>query len=73
MHINENCIINSGSIVSHNSMIGKSSHTTPGATIVGDVSIRERILVRMCATIYIGCTISYDRTIKNNESIIVDE
>ena len=58
VHINENCIINSGSIVSHNSIIGKSSHITPGATIAGHVNIGERVLVGMCATIYISCTIS---------------
>ena len=71
--INENCIINSGSIISHDSVIGRSSHITPGATIAGHVKIGKRVIVGMCATIYIACTISDDKIIKNNENIIVDQ
>ncbi|MBD73888.1 MAG: hypothetical protein CMM96_00105 [Rickettsiales bacterium] len=73
VHIDENCIINSGAIVSHDSIIGKSSHITPGATIAGHVNIGERVLVGMCATIYISCNISDDKIIKNNESVIIDK
>ena len=68
--IGENCIINSGAIISHNVVIENTSHITPGATIAGHVSIGKRVTVGMCATVYIGLSISNDTVIRNNESII---
>ena len=70
--VGENCIINSGAIVSHNVIIDKTTHITPGATIAGHVSIGKRVTVGMCATVYIGLSISNDTVINNNERIIED-
>ena len=53
--INENFIINSWFTMLHNSIIGKSSHHgTQGATISGNIHHGERVLVGVCAIIYIS-------------------
>ena len=41
--IDENCIINSGSIISHDSTIKKSSHITPGAILAGNVNYWKKM------------------------------
>ena len=67
--IASNCIINCGSVVSHDSTIKKSSHITPGAILAGNVTIGRRCTIGMGSTVYLGLEIYDDNTINNGANI----
>ena len=43
--IHDNCIINSGAIISHDSVIQSHSHIAPGAVLAADVNVGETICI----------------------------
>jgi sugar O-acyltransferase (sialic acid O-acetyltransferase NeuD family) len=80
--IGNNCIINSGSIVSHDCKLGDNVHVAPGAILAGNVSIGNNTLIGMGSSTYLkvkigsnvvvynGCVINHDI---NDNSIITPQ
>lgn len=56
-HVEDSCIINTGSIVDHESVIGRASHICPGAKLAGRVKVEDFAFVGIGATIVQGLTI----------------
>lgn len=71
--LEDNVIVNSGAIVSHDCKIGQSSHITPGAILGGNVIIGKRCTIGMGSTLYLGIKIGDDNTIRNGEAIYVSK
>jgi sugar O-acyltransferase (sialic acid O-acetyltransferase NeuD family) len=67
--IEDNVIINTGAIVSHDCKISVSSHITPGSILGGNVTIGKRCTIGLGSNLYLGVSISDDKTIKNGECI----
>lgn len=56
-HIGAHSIINTRSVVEHDTQIGAYSHIAPGAVLCGDVSIHDNVFIGAGATVIQGKTI----------------
>ncbi len=65
-------IANTGSIISHDCIIGDYANLSPGALLAGGVRIGERCLVGMGVTVNLGVTIGPDARIGNNATVKAD-
>ncbi len=70
--IGEDCLINTGAIVSHDCRIGHHVRISPGAILAGNVTIGENTLIGMGTTIYMGVKIGADVIIANGQNIFRD-
>jgi len=51
--IGNNCIVNSGAVVSHGSVLSDNVHVAPGALLAGNVFVGNNTLIGMGSTIYL--------------------
>ena len=72
VRIVDNVIVNSGSIISHDSLLNSHSHIAPGAILAGGVTVGELSVVGMGAIIYMNVNVAAKCTIKNGEAIFKD-
>ena len=70
--VHNNCIINSGSIVSHDSILHDNVHIAPGAILAGGVEVAKNSLIGMGCTIYLNVHIGENVVIQNGCNIHQD-
>jgi acetyltransferase EpsM len=72
VQIGYGCIVNTGTIVSHNCRLAAYVNLSPGATLAGDVQVGEGALVGMRATINLGIRIGERALIGNGATVKAD-
>lgn len=72
VRIADNCIINCGSVVSHDCRLGNNVHIAPGALLAGMVEVGEDTLIGMGVTVYLGVKIGKRVIIPNGMNIFRD-
>jgi sugar O-acyltransferase (sialic acid O-acetyltransferase NeuD family) len=70
--IGANVIVNSGSIVCHDSQIEDHVHITPGAILAGTVRVGEGSTIGMAATVLFGSKIGRGTVIHNSAAVAGD-
>ncbi|MBN2563464.1 MAG: NeuD/PglB/VioB family sugar acetyltransferase [Phycisphaerae bacterium] len=70
--IADNCIINTGAIVSHDCEIENHVHVAPGAVLGGGVQVGEGALIGMGATVFLGVRIGRNVVIANGAHVFSD-
>lgn len=70
--IGDNCIINTGAIIEHETRIGKHSHISVHATVAGNVTIGNEVLICAGATIKNNISIC-DKVIIGAGSVVVKD
>ncbi len=65
VHLADDILVNSGSIISHHSSIGSHSHIAPGAVLAGGVTVGQACIIGMGCTVYLGTTIGDEAVIVN--------
>jgi sugar O-acyltransferase (sialic acid O-acetyltransferase NeuD family) len=70
--LGDNCIVNAGSVVSHDSVIRDHVHIAPGATLAGGVTVGENTLIGMGVTVFLGVSIGSDVRITNGKHVFKD-
>ena len=71
--IGDNCIINSGAIVSHDSVLANHVHIAPGAILGGSVKVGEKSLIGMGSTVYFGISIEESCIVTNGVNVFKDQ
>jgi UDP-perosamine 4-acetyltransferase len=69
-HIGQFCIINTGAIVEHDSVVQDSSHVAPGATMGGSVHVGARALVGIGSVVRPGISIGNDAVIGAGSCVV---
>ena len=70
--VHNNCIINSGAIVSHDCILHDNVHIAPGAILAGGVEVGKNSLIGMGCTIYLNVHIGEHVVIQNGCDIHQD-
>ena len=70
--IGNNCIINSGSIISHDSKLGNNVHVAPGAILAVNVYVGSNTLIGMGVTVYMSVNIGENVLIYNGINVFKD-
>jgi sugar O-acyltransferase (sialic acid O-acetyltransferase NeuD family) len=65
-------IINTGAIVSHDCMLGRTVNLSPGATLAGGVTVGEGSLIGMRATVNLGVQIGAYSLVGNGATVKAD-
>ncbi len=72
VHVGFGCILNTGSIVSHDCVLGDYVNISPGAILAGAVMVGERTLIGMGVTINLGVKIGSGARIGNSAVVKAD-
>ena len=72
VNIADNCILNCGTVLSHDCHLGKNVHIAPGAILAGAVEVGEDTLIGMGVTVYLGIRIGSRVIIPNGMNIFRD-
>ena len=64
VHIGRGVILNSGSIVEHDSVVGAGSHVAPGAIVLGNCKIGEHVMIGAGSVILNGVTVPSDTLVR---------
>jgi sugar O-acyltransferase (sialic acid O-acetyltransferase NeuD family) len=70
--LHDNCVVNTGAIVSHDSVLESHSHVAPGAVLAGGVRVGEGALVGMAVSVYMGARIGERAVVTNGVSVFGD-
>lgn len=70
--IGDNCIVNTGAVVSHGSVLEADVHVTPGALLAGNVHVGRGAVIGMGSTIYLRVRIGRHAIIHNGCHITRD-
>jgi sugar O-acyltransferase (sialic acid O-acetyltransferase NeuD family) len=70
--IMNNCIVNIGAIISHESILHDNVHVSPGAILAGSVVVNENTLIGMGSTIYLNVKVGKDVLIFNGCNVTKD-
>jgi len=63
------CIVNTGSIVSHDCILGEQVNISPGTTLAGEVIVGNQVLIGMGVTVNLGIQIGEFARIGNGSTI----
>jgi sugar O-acyltransferase (sialic acid O-acetyltransferase NeuD family) len=69
VRIGSNCVINCGSIISHDSIIDSSVHVAPGAILAGSVKVGRNTLIGMGCTVFLRVEIGADVVVHNGVNV----
>jgi sugar O-acyltransferase (sialic acid O-acetyltransferase NeuD family) len=72
VRIGDNCIINTGSIVSHDCVLHDNVHLAPGAVLAGGVEVGTDTLIGMNCAVYMRLRIGRRVTVANQSSVLAD-
>ena len=67
--IGNNVLVNQGSILCHDSLVGDHSHLTPGAIVAGGVKVGSMTVIGMGVTVLFGVTIGANVLIHNGAHV----
>ena len=70
--IRDGCIVNTGAVIDHESMIGRCTHVSVNATVAGRCTIGDRVFLGAGAVVIDGITIADDVTVGAGAAVVCD-